>query len=55
MLDIVFREDEYRVRTGNAALNLNILRKNGVIPAEETGDGKEAGQRKTPDDACGPQ
>jgi predicted transposase YbfD/YdcC len=27
MLDIVFREDECRVRTGNAALNLNILRK----------------------------
>jgi predicted transposase YbfD/YdcC len=27
MLDIVFREDECRVRTGNGALNLNILRK----------------------------
>jgi predicted transposase YbfD/YdcC len=27
MLDIVFWEDECRVRTGNAALNLNILRK----------------------------
>jgi predicted transposase YbfD/YdcC len=27
MLDIVFREDECRVRTGNAELNLNILRK----------------------------
>jgi hypothetical protein len=27
MLDIVFREDEYRERTGNAALNLNVLRK----------------------------
>jgi hypothetical protein len=27
MLDIVFREDGCRVRTGNAALNLNILRK----------------------------
>jgi predicted transposase YbfD/YdcC len=27
MLDIVFREDECRVRTGNAALNMNILRK----------------------------
>jgi predicted transposase YbfD/YdcC len=27
MLDVVFREDECRVRTGNAALNLNILRK----------------------------
>jgi predicted transposase YbfD/YdcC len=27
MRDIVFREDECRVRTGNAALNLNILRK----------------------------
>jgi predicted transposase YbfD/YdcC len=27
MLNIVFREDECRVRTGNAALNLNILRK----------------------------
>jgi hypothetical protein len=27
MLDIVFREDECRVRTGNEALNLNILRK----------------------------
>jgi hypothetical protein len=27
MLDIVFREDECRVRTGNAALKLNILRK----------------------------
>jgi predicted transposase YbfD/YdcC len=27
MLDIVFREDECRVRTGKAALNLNILRK----------------------------
>jgi predicted transposase YbfD/YdcC len=27
MLDIVFREDECRVRKGNAALNLNILRK----------------------------
>jgi hypothetical protein len=27
MLDIVFREDECRVRTGNAALNLNIMRK----------------------------
>jgi hypothetical protein len=27
MLDIVFWEDECRVRTGNAALNLNILQK----------------------------
>jgi predicted transposase YbfD/YdcC len=27
MLDIVFREDECRVRTGNAALNMNIPRK----------------------------
>jgi predicted transposase YbfD/YdcC len=27
MLDTVFREDGCRVRTGNAALNLNILRK----------------------------
>jgi predicted transposase YbfD/YdcC len=27
MPDIVFREDECRVRTGNAALNMNILRK----------------------------
>jgi predicted transposase YbfD/YdcC len=27
MLDIVFREDECRVRSGNGALNLNILRK----------------------------
>jgi predicted transposase YbfD/YdcC len=27
MLDAVFREDECRVRTGNGALNLNILRK----------------------------
>jgi predicted transposase YbfD/YdcC len=27
MLDTVFREDECRVRTGNAALNLNIMRK----------------------------
>jgi predicted transposase YbfD/YdcC len=27
MLDIVFQEDECRVRTGNRALNLNILRK----------------------------
>jgi predicted transposase YbfD/YdcC len=27
MPDIVFREDEYRVRTENAALNMNILRK----------------------------
>jgi predicted transposase YbfD/YdcC len=26
-LDIAFREDECRVRTGNAALNLNIIRK----------------------------
>jgi predicted transposase YbfD/YdcC len=27
MLDIVFRENECRVRTGNETLNLNILRK----------------------------
>jgi predicted transposase YbfD/YdcC len=27
MLDIVFRGDECRVRTGNGALNLNMLRK----------------------------
>jgi predicted transposase YbfD/YdcC len=27
MLDIMFREDECRVRTGNTALNTNILRK----------------------------
>jgi hypothetical protein len=27
MLDICFREDECRARTGNAPLNLNILRK----------------------------
>jgi predicted transposase YbfD/YdcC len=27
MLDVVFREDECRVRRGNAGLNLNILRK----------------------------
>jgi predicted transposase YbfD/YdcC len=27
MLDVVFREDECRVRAGNAVLNLNILRK----------------------------
>jgi predicted transposase YbfD/YdcC len=27
MLDIVFREDECRVRTGNMSLNLNIMRK----------------------------
>ncbi|MDR2632506.1 MAG: ISAs1 family transposase [Treponema sp.] len=27
ILDIVFREDECRVRTGNAALKVNILRK----------------------------
>jgi hypothetical protein len=27
MLDTGFREDECRVRTGNAALNMNIVRK----------------------------
>jgi predicted transposase YbfD/YdcC len=30
MLDIVSREDECRVRTGNGALNLNILRKKAL-------------------------
>jgi predicted transposase YbfD/YdcC len=30
MRDIVFREDECRVRTGNRVLNLNILRKMGL-------------------------
>jgi predicted transposase YbfD/YdcC len=30
MLDIVFREEECRVRTGNGALNVNVLRKMGL-------------------------
>jgi hypothetical protein len=30
MLNIVFREDECRVRTGNGALNLNLLRKKAL-------------------------
>jgi hypothetical protein len=30
MLDITFREDECRVRRGNVALNLNILRKTAL-------------------------
>jgi predicted transposase YbfD/YdcC len=30
MLDIIFQEDECRERTGNAALNLNILRKTAL-------------------------
>jgi hypothetical protein len=55
MLDITFREDECRVRTGNGAVNLNILRKDGVAAAEEDEDGKKTGQRQTPHDArrCG--
>ena len=30
ILDITFREDENRARTGNAAINLNILRKQAL-------------------------
>jgi predicted transposase YbfD/YdcC len=30
LLDVVFREDECRVRKGNGALNLNILRKRAL-------------------------
>jgi hypothetical protein len=30
MLDITFREDKCRVRTGNGAVNLNILRKTAL-------------------------
>jgi hypothetical protein len=29
-------------------------KESGFVPAKENGDGKEACQRKTPDDVCGP-
>jgi predicted transposase YbfD/YdcC len=35
MLDIVFREDKCWVRTGNAALNLHILRKQALYRLRE--------------------
>jgi hypothetical protein len=40
----LFREDECRVRTGNEALNLNILRKMGLHPLRKN-DGKEKKDR----------
>jgi hypothetical protein len=46
MLDIVFREDEYRVRRGYAALKVNILKKMKY--------GTETGERYRPHDACRP-
>ncbi|MDR2630969.1 MAG: ISAs1 family transposase [Spirochaetaceae bacterium] len=41
MADIVFREDECRVRSGNAALNMNILRKTGLYRLKKTATGKK--------------
>jgi hypothetical protein len=55
MLDVAFREDECRVRTGNAALNLNILRKMASRRLRKMKYGEEPGQRQTPHDARGPE
>jgi predicted transposase YbfD/YdcC len=55
MLDIVLREDECRVRTGNGALNLNILRKMALYRLKKMVLEKKRVSAKRRMGACGPQ